>query len=387
MAGVAAARLYRWTSDSSTWRPISEGLPPGSTILAFATDPRDEQLFWASRDGGGIYRSTDLGDHWQNAGRPSGATTWYRQSLQITRKVEAPCSGQQPQEPGPCEVQEKKVRRRKASMRGLSWSGHMPAPPTRTSQLANIGLRLFLPNSLEQPACSWSPDIVVLQSVNTDPLMPLDRLATQRTVDGNPFPFWELNDVEVGTSTDASDKYYFMIRVDGVETRTSIWAHGSDPRTYFPVQDVPSGLAMGNLEAIDARIEIVWPHDEAGAGLPATEGTFVNVGVSLFKHGTRLSVPVGWQPEGITLFGAWNQEIGRALSTDSRVERRQSGAIAYPQWQFDNIPVDRALDPSNKLFLWVEVDGVETHTTIWTHGADARTVFPVKDEPILGCLP
>ncbi len=35
-------------------------------------------------------------------------------------------------------------------------------------------------------------------------------------------------------------KYYFAIRVDGVETHTTIWAHGADERTYPPQADIPA---------------------------------------------------------------------------------------------------------------------------------------------------
>ena len=69
------------------------------------------------------------------------------------------------------------------------------------------------------------------------------------------------------------------------------------------------------------------------------------------------------------------------------MQTRQAGAITYPVWEFNNVQVARAADPDNKLYLWVMVGGVETYPTIWTHGADARTFFPVKDEPIQGCTP
>ena len=33
----------------------------------------------------------------------------------------------------------------------------------------------------------------------------------------------------------------------------------------------------------------------------------------------------------------------------------------------------------NKLYFWVSVDDITTHSNIWAHGADARTVFPQAD--------
>jgi hypothetical protein len=211
--------------------------------------------------------------------------------------------------------------------------------------------------------------------------------ASQRAVDGQPFPFWELNNVDVSRAAAADHKIYFMVRGNGPDVATSVWAHGADPRTYFPQQDVPSGLAGEPLDALDTRIQIVWPHDAAGAERSPTEASLINVAVMLFKHGTRLSTPVGWQPPGLTLYGAWNHEVGRPLANQAILETRTSGVITYPVWEFTNIPVSRATDPTNRLYLWVQVDGVETYPSIWAHGADARTAFPFPDEPIRGCTP
>ena len=178
-----------------------------------------------------------------------------------------------------------------------------------------------------------------------------------------------------------------MVQAAGATTATSVWAHGADTRTYMPLQDVPSGIATEPIDALDARIEIVWPHDAQGNARQTATGAYANVGVALFKHGTRLSVPVSWRPAGLTLYGAWNQDIGRPLKREAVKQVRQSGAVAYPMWEFLNIPVAMAADPANKLFLWVVIDGVETYPTIWTHGADARTYFPIMDELIQGCTP
>jgi hypothetical protein len=196
-----------------------------------------------------------------------------------------------------------------------------------------------------------------------------------------------LNDVDVSKAREGDHKLYFMTQVPGSPTATSIWSHAVDSRTYFPQQDVPSGIATGPIDAVDARIQIVWPHDAAGKEASPEEAPLANVAVMLFKSGTRLSAPVGWQPPGLILYGAWNHEIGRPLSKEPVSQVRTSGAITYPVWEFTNIPVARATDPANRLYLWVQADGLETYPTVWAHGADARTSFPVPDEPIQGCTP
>ena len=401
-AGVAEDGVHRF--DGNTWTAVSDGLPPHSSILALVVDPRTPGLLWAARDGGGVYRSTDGGDTWANVAAgvgenlaqslavdfsvPDGvlmgtatAGVWaLRPSIQSAAKATT--------------VSAAKTANGRAGVDArieVVWP-HDFAPVTEADQ-ANIGLRLFAPGSLAPPVCGWQPKTTVWQAANTDPVALLG-LAEQRSVDGQPFPYWNLNDVDVSRAKDPSQKLYFMVRVEGVDTATSVWAHGADPRTYFPQPDVPSGTATEGLDAVDARIQIVWPHDEAGNSRSVREGTLANVLVTFFKHGTRLSVPVDWQPAGLTLHGAWDQEVGKPLSSEAVRSTRQAGAIAYPVWEFNNIPVARATVPAEiaegtgaTLYLWVMADGVQTYPNIWAHGADSRTYFPAMDEPIQGCVP
>lgn len=404
-AGVTGDGIHRWdgaAQDTAAWTSVSAGLPAQSTITAFIADVQNGVL-WAARDGGGIYRSTDAAASWANAAAGLGDNLVQALSINYSEPggvligaatagvwkltanpalSAAPTAAATPAQPA-------------ASRAGIDarieivWPHDWAA--VSEAKLANIGLRLFQPGSLQQPPCGWRPRVTVWQAVNTEPAAPL-ALAEQRTIDGQPFPYWELNDVEVGSANPSvpadapGRKLYFMVRVEGADTATSIWAHGTDPRTYLPQPEVPSGIATGAIDAVDARILIVWPHDAQGERA-ITEAPMANVSVALFKHGTRLSVPLGWRPAGVSLLGAWNQEVGKPLADQAEVISRQAGAITYPTWEFNNIPVTRAADPRDKLYLWVDVAGVETYPSIWAHGADSRTVFPIRDEPIQGCVP
>jgi len=252
------------------------------------------------------------------------------------------------------------------------------------AELANVGLRLFSRGSLVLPPCDWTPSVSVWQAINTEPATPLAE-AEQRLAKDNPIPYWELNDVDVSAAQDPQTKLYFMIGVDEASTETSVWAHGADPRTYFPVQDTPSGFASSIPDQLDARIQIVWPHDGQGHERPVAEADWVNVTVALYASGTQLSVPPNWDPQSITLYGAWNQSVGRPISTEAEGRLVQRGAMTFPVWDFNNIDVRRALSPENNLYLWVQVEDKVTHPTIWAHGVDARTAFPMEDEPIAGC--
>jgi hypothetical protein len=402
-AGVENAGIIRWDAATNDWRPAQKGLPSGSNIVAFAWDALLNDLLWATRDGGGIYASGDGGANWQNAGRGAGdnlglalapnygaeggwlvgtanAGIW----LLGAERVSPPGT---PTPPGSTSEPMDVVARSGVDARiEVVWPHGFA--PLQEAALVNVGIRLFLPRSLEPPSCGWRPSVELWRAVGTEPATRVSA-AEQRTVDGQPFPYWDANDVDVSAARASDSKIYFLVTVDGVDTATSVWAHGADARTYFPEQLVPSGIATGTINEVDARIQIVWPHDETGTGRDVKDAPLANIGVTLFKRGTRLSVPPGWQPPTgqLRLRGAWNSEVSREFGIAAAVSTRQSGAITYPVWEFNDVPVERARDGRNRLYLWAVVDGVRSYPTIWAHGVDSRTYFPVKDEPVLGCLP
>jgi photosystem II stability/assembly factor-like uncharacterized protein len=397
-AGVTGDGIYRWAPQTRAWTPASSGLPAQSTILSFAADPGQPGALWAGRDGGGIYRSVDSGATWANVSATAssgqrGNDAGIGDNLPLALAIDHSTGGNVflgTATAGLWALRTLNDEPSAKAMRALDARIELVWPhnsaPVSEARLANIGLRLFAPDSLEQPPCGWSQPVTVWQAKDSDPAEPLEN-AEQRAVDGQVFPFWELNDVDVSYARNPEHKLTFMVQVPDVQTATSIWTHGSDPRTYYPFPEVPSGIATGDIDAVDARVQVVWPHDAAGNPKATAEAAYVNVSVALFVHGTRLSVPVDWRPEGETLYGAWNQEISQPLAREAAVQVRQAGAITYPTWEFNNIPVGRAMDPTNKLHIWFTADGVETYPSIWTHGADARTLFPVKDEPVQGCVP
>ncbi len=213
-------------------------------------------MLWAARDGGGIYRSTDGGQRWENVATGVGENL--AQALAVDFSVPdgvlmgTATAGVWALRPNIQPVTKATAVNGRAGVDArieVVWP-HDFAPVTEADQ-ANIGLRLFAPGSLVPPACGWQPKAIVWLAANTDPIAPLDS-TEQRSVDGQPFPYWNLNDVDVSGANDPSQKLYFMVRVAGVDTATSVWAHGADPRTYFPQPDVPSGTATDGLDAVDA---------------------------------------------------------------------------------------------------------------------------------------
>ncbi|HUW08146.1 MAG TPA: hypothetical protein VM537_00370, partial [Anaerolineae bacterium] len=380
---AADSGVYRSTDRGGSWSRADGGLPETGDILELLQQP--DGTLWASRDGGGIYRSEDRGKLWENVGGGLGDNLVLALAQErgedagliaatSTAGLFALDLGQEPDQPVPPGAVDGRVE--------IVWP-HDGAAVGEAEQ-ANLGLRLFWPGSLVPPPCDWTPQVDVWQAVDTGPAR---RLGTtdQRSVEGRPFPFWELNDVDVSAAQDSETKLYFLVRVVGVDTATSIWAHGADARTHFPVQDTPDGVFTGQARALEARIQIVWPHDGVGREQLVAEADWANVSVAFFEPGSNSSVGPEWEPQDITLFGAWNQSIGRPLATQAEKRLESRGSVTFPVWDFNNVDVRAAQDPSNRLYLWVELEGVTTYPTIWAHGVDARTRFPVEDEPITGC--
>lgn len=104
------------------------------------------------------------------------------------------------------------------------------------------------------------------------------------------YPVWDFNDIDVSAAQDGKHRYYFWTTVDGLHENSTVWSHGVDARTNFPTQDKPSSVLTTSPAAVDAKIEIVWPHDN----LPVAKAKLANIGVDLFSHGTLQSVPLNY---------------------------------------------------------------------------------------------
>ncbi len=184
----------------------------------------------------------------------------------------------------------------------------------------------------------------------------------------------------------AGGKTFFFVEVEGVDYRTNVWAHAADPRTYLPFQTPPSAVGEGGSGPIDAFIQIVYPH----GGAPVAEASLANIGVDLGRHTEMVGrFPYAWEPVGldfsqpVRLLRSLNDGyLEPARVADGVIETTSPGsAFTWPRWVFNDVDVSAARDPLNKYYFVVQAEGVETHTTIWAHGADARTYFPHVDVP------
>ncbi len=258
--------------------------------------------------------------------------------------------------------------------------------PVRDADLANITAYLLAGDGAEQataldsPPCDWSPTVRLWVAQNSGPASPV-AVGQKHFVNesGRRFPAWDFNDVDVSAARDPSNKLMFFVTVDGVRTLHNVWSHAADARTIFPQQDVPVSASLQAPGAVDARIEIVWPHDN----LPMDQATRANITAFLFVHGAlqAFSPQIAWTPTA-RLHWSLNSDVeqapGSGLIGFSRTTAT-AGGLEFLAWDFNDVDTSATRDPLNKLYFWVSVDGLPTYSSIWAHGADARTIFPQPD--------
>ncbi|TAK36625.1 MAG: hypothetical protein EPO21_01790 [Chloroflexota bacterium] len=270
------------------------------------------------------------------------------------------------------------------------WPHGLAGEPQPVSQapLANVAAMIFQGNSRLSVSCEFSATVRLWQGLNTDAARAA-AVGTRRTVtEGDKtYPIWEFQDVDVSATRDPLNKYYFFATVEGggsfpYQSSTNVWAHAADARTYFPTADRPTSTSA-TPGALDSRIQVVWPHDRLGNSVPITQSQYVNITASFFQHGTLISIPPGWGPN-VHLYQSLNSDAG-VLVTRGIKRTVTVGDLTYPVWDFNDVPVDQAMNPNSKYFFAVLADGVPTYPAIWTHGADGRTYFPSKDVPENSC--
>lgn len=252
---------------------------------------------------------------------------------------------------------------------------HGNLPVTKATQV-NVTAAIFGHGILTSVNPNWNGTVQLWRSLNNG-VEELVGTGTKRIVQAGSlnYPVWDFNDVDVAAAQNPQNKYYFRVAVAGTGYNGMIWTHGADARTYFPHQDVPTAVLTNAPQAVDAKIEIVWPHDN----LPVAKATQVNVGVDLFAHGTLESVPTNDAPT-VQLYRSINNGPLEEVAVGDPVLQTANG-LTYPVWQFNNIDVSAARDPQNHVSFWVNVVGVQSYSNVWTHGSDARSYFPKQDVP------
>jgi hypothetical protein len=252
----------------------------------------------------------------------------------------------------------------------------------RDATQANITAYLLAPGAAESPPCDWEPVVRLWAARNAEPARPI-AIGEKRFVEteGRRFPVWDFNDVDVSAAQDPQNKLTFFVMVDGTRTYHNIWVHAQDARTVLAQPDQPASVLERAPEAVDGRIEIVWPH----GGAPIAEADLANITTYLFEADSlnAISPGTGWDPT-VSLHRALNTET-EAPDAEPPIGQERAQATTNGEemlvWDFNDVDISAARDRLNKIYFWVSVEGEETFPNVWAHGADAPTVFPQVDVP------
>ncbi|TAK33738.1 MAG: YncE family protein [Chloroflexota bacterium] len=276
--------------------------------------------------------------------------------------------------------------------------------------LVNVAVFLFDADTRNPVPCSFSNAVTLRWALN---LVGVDGSASQvptlhevpgipvssalgtrliQTVDGVSFPVWIFNDVPVpfvqrsDLFNPAASKQFFVVNVADTSFRTNVWSHGQDPRTFFPAQFQPQSASQPVTSPLDSVIQVVFPHAIAGNVLPVNQAPLANVAADVFTHpldGAVDAQALQSQNHPVRLRQALNSNV--LVDANVSPVLIQAGpnpaGLLWPRFVFNNVDVSAAQDLNNKYFFAAQVGGIDTHTTIWSHGAEARTIFPVQDVP------
>jgi hypothetical protein len=115
--------------------------------------------------------------------------------------------------------------------------------------------------------------------------------------------------------------------------------------------------------AVDALIQVVWPRDPRTANITAI----------LLLPGTSQPVPCRWAPTVRLLSSVDGGPSVRLTSGAKRMVTRDG--LNYSVWDFNGIDISPALQ-GRSIDFWLDVDGVVTHATRYTHTNPTPTPTP-----------
>lgn len=127
-------------------------------------------------------------------------------------------------------------------------------------------------------------------------------------------------------------------------------------------------------EEVDAHIQV----DTAGQNLPPDRATVTRLSVILTTVGSLEPVPCDWQP-AVRLWRAEGNEPARPIAVGTRRLERQ-GDLAYQVWDFPEVDISAAR-AGRLLAFFVTVDGATTHSTVWVHAIDGRSIAEAIPPP------
>lgn len=244
----------------------------------------------------------------------------------------------------------------------------------------NITAYLFESGGLTPINNDFNNKVRLWQALNSEPARPIaegnKRIAN---VNGTNMPVWDFNDVDVSEARNPENKYYFSLTVDGFPYSFNVWSHGADGRTILPQPLLPQGIASDNPPGVDARISILYPHDGKGNVRDVRNAERGNITVRLFQAGTNNNVGPFFNRK-VKLLRMVNNLPAEVIGEGSK-RTFTEGRVVHPVWDFNDIDISLARNPANKMYFTVQVEGIATNASIWSHAIDARTFVPQPDLP------
>ncbi|HEX6513882.1 MAG TPA: hypothetical protein VF157_16380 [Chloroflexota bacterium] len=230
-----------------------------------------------------------------------------------------------------------------------------------------------------------SPELSLYHSNGLEPAQPVPKPAKlgERQEGSTRIPTEEFNDVPASLAADPAAKFNFVVYSRG-QPGSNVWLHAGPAAspTFEPLK--PTGYGSPDPASLDARIQVVFPHDDAGKAAPAKSATEVNVAVDLFQHGTSLSVP---PDASYTPRLWWAQANARLSALPPGVQKTTYTLIgqAYPRWVFNDIRVQPGQTYHFLASLGVLGQHGGAYPTIWTYNAEAHTPLQARVPP--SCIP
>lgn len=255
--------------------------------------------------------------------------------------------------------------------------------PVEDAQLANITAHLYEDEQFNPVVCDFKGIVRLWRAINNEPARPIAVGQPRRTSqEGRTFTVWDFNDIDVSAANDPATRLNFFVTVDGYQTRHNIWTHGADARTLAPEQDRPTAEINFIPPAVDAKIEIVWPHGNA----PITTAKLANISATLFKANSLTALNVTPAPV-VRLHWSVDNGIDQSFAeTPIGIPRViMAPDVSWQMFDFNDIDVSPANDPQTHMYFWLKVEGVSAYPNIWSHGASGLTRAPRQDVPARSC--
>ncbi len=244
-----------------------------------------------------------------------------------------------------------------------------------------------------------SNDLGIAASIDAAPTSYRDGLARTATgqrelreLDGKSIPAWTFANLAVYPPPFRvlahRSKTYFWVDVAGADVRTNVAPYAVDPRTVNSDLDSPPETVGGPAPAaIEARIQVVTPHDDNGAPAPVTSANLVDIGVDLAAYPGQASW--GWSSVGFgfdrpvrllrSVDDGFLEVVKSADDVQTVTYQFPDGTkTSWPRWIFNNVDVSDATNAAVHYYFAVQIDGIETYPAIWGYGAASPSQSNVK---------